>query len=53
MDDHYFVFDSVYECSCGALFGHVAEKKPCFCPQCGARVTEVISWPIPNATMPT
>ncbi len=38
MYDRYFVFDSVYECSCGALFGHVAERRPCFCPHCGAKV---------------
>lgn len=43
MIDRYFAFDSVYECSCGALFGHVAEKRPRFCPSCGARIVEVVT----------
>lgn len=38
MLDRFFVYDSVYECSCGETFGHVARNRPSFCPNCGRKV---------------
>ena len=32
------VFDEVYVCQCGSMFGHASEERPNFCPNCGTRI---------------
>ena len=39
MLDRFFVFDSVYKCSCGETYGYVARNRPNYCPNCGKAVT--------------
>ena len=33
-------FDAVYRCSCGCLFGYVAQHRPNHCPNCNRRVVD-------------
>ena len=42
MSNRWWVFDSVYRCSCGATFGHVAEERPNFCPACGDLIRKAV-----------
>lgn len=41
MKSRHWVFDEVYQCSCGCQFGMASVNRPNFCPACGKRVVEV------------
>lgn len=36
-----WVFDEVYQCSCGCYFGMASVNRPNYCPNCGRRITEI------------
>lgn len=41
MKTRHWVFDEVYQCSCGCYFGMASINRPNYCPNCGRRITEV------------